>query len=482
MAGAAIFDLDRTLIGGASGPVFSSHLGAAGIRQRSRARCADLVFAVVPTASVRTAITATNRQAGRGRPPGGPGRAPRARRRRGGGRTSWRSTSSRMPQGDRRAPQGRARGGDGRGRAGRLVAPLADRSGSTPWSPPVGVTRRHLRRHHRRGVVWAPGKLAAVREWAEEAGVDIARELGVQRQRVRRAAARCRWPLRWPSTPMSGWSLLAVSRGGRWALRRARRASGRWPVLGVEVQGSRSRSSRPEGWSRTPASTSRESSASRARARSAPCFNHRSYLDTAAISLVLAQLGRTVRFLGKKEVFDVPVVGARRWRWAASVSTAASARTSRGRPRRALAAGEAVAIMPQGTIPRGPAFFEPELKGRWGAARLAQATPAPVIPGGLWGTERCGLAPAGCPTTRRPRARPIGRERGGGARRAEAPLPGQRHRPDHGRPRGAPARRGRERRHPTAGSWSRPIRPGTRATRSTKRLGARAPTDRWRDH
>jgi putative phosphoserine phosphatase/1-acylglycerol-3-phosphate O-acyltransferase len=45
-------------------------------------------------------------------------------------------------------------------------------------------------------------------------------------------------------------------------------------------------------------------------------------------------------------------------------------------------------IMPQGTIPRGPAFFEPELKGRWGAARLAAMTKAPVIPLGLWGTEK----------------------------------------------------------------------------------------------
>ena len=47
-----------------------------------------------------------------------------------------------------------------------------------------------------------------------------------------------------------------------------------------------------------------------------------------------------------------------------------------------------VAIMPQGTIPRGRAFFEPVLVGRWGAARLAAMTKAPVIPVGLWGTER----------------------------------------------------------------------------------------------
>jgi putative phosphoserine phosphatase/1-acylglycerol-3-phosphate O-acyltransferase len=52
-----------------------------------------------------------------------------------------------------------------------------------------------------------------------------------------------------------------------------------------------------------------------------------------------------------------------------------------------LLAGDLVAIMPQGTIPRGPAFFDPVLKGRWGAARLADETRAPVIPVGIWGTE-----------------------------------------------------------------------------------------------
>ncbi|HSB85830.1 MAG TPA: lysophospholipid acyltransferase family protein, partial [Ilumatobacteraceae bacterium] len=54
----------------------------------------------------------------------------------------------------------------------------------------------------------------------------------------------------------------------------------------------------------------------------------------------------------------------------------------------ALERGEMVALMPQGTIPRGRAFFEPKLRGRWGAARLATMTRAPVIPIGLWGTEK----------------------------------------------------------------------------------------------
>jgi putative phosphoserine phosphatase/1-acylglycerol-3-phosphate O-acyltransferase len=54
----------------------------------------------------------------------------------------------------------------------------------------------------------------------------------------------------------------------------------------------------------------------------------------------------------------------------------------------ALEAGEVVVILPQGTIPRGEAFFDPILKGRWGAAKLAAMTRAPVVPLGLWGTEK----------------------------------------------------------------------------------------------
>ena len=78
-----------------------------------------------------------------------------------------------------------------------------------------------------------------------------------------------------------------------------------------------------------------------------------------------------------------------RGRWAASGSTGAPGSDEPLREAAAaLEAGELVAIMPQGTIPRGEAFFDPVLKGRWGAARLAHLTKAPVIPVGLWGTEK----------------------------------------------------------------------------------------------
>jgi putative phosphoserine phosphatase/1-acylglycerol-3-phosphate O-acyltransferase len=105
--------------------------------------------------------------------------------------------------------------------------------------------------------------------------------------------------------------------------------------------------------------------------------------------LAIGRSGRAARFLGKKEVFDAPIVGP----IAAAMGGIRVDRSSGSdEPLQAaadaLAGGEMVALMPQGTIPRGPAFFEPKLTGRWGAARLAQMTGAPVVPVGLWGTEK----------------------------------------------------------------------------------------------
>jgi putative phosphoserine phosphatase/1-acylglycerol-3-phosphate O-acyltransferase len=117
-------------------------------------------------------------------------------------------------------------------------------------------------------------------------------------------------------------------------------------------------------------------------------FNHRSYYDASAIALLISKAGRNVRGLGKKEVFDVPLIGR-------VLQGSGGIRVDRGTGSdepleaaiEALRGGELLMLAPEGTIPRGPAFFDPELKGRWGAARLAAATHAPVIPVGLWGTE-----------------------------------------------------------------------------------------------
>jgi putative phosphoserine phosphatase/1-acylglycerol-3-phosphate O-acyltransferase len=117
-------------------------------------------------------------------------------------------------------------------------------------------------------------------------------------------------------------------------------------------------------------------------------FNHRSYFDPTALALLAAKVGRPVRGLGKKEVFDAPVVGRlARWAGGIRVERASGSDEPLEEAARALRGGELVMIAPQGTIPRGRAFFDPELKGRWGTARLAAMTGAPVIPVGLWGTE-----------------------------------------------------------------------------------------------
>jgi putative phosphoserine phosphatase/1-acylglycerol-3-phosphate O-acyltransferase len=118
-------------------------------------------------------------------------------------------------------------------------------------------------------------------------------------------------------------------------------------------------------------------------------FNHRSYFDPLVMGLVIAKTGRNVRGLGKKEVFDVPIIGR-------ILKASGGIRVDRGTGSdepldaaiAAVEAGELLMMAPEGTIPRGPAFFDPVLKGRWGAARIAAATGAPVIPVGLWGTEQ----------------------------------------------------------------------------------------------
>ena len=117
--------------------------------------------------------------------------------------------------------------------------------------------------------------------------------------------------------------------------------------------------------------------------------NHRSYFDVAAIGLVAARLGRPVRFMAKQEVFDAPVVGRlARMLGGIPVERGSGSSDPMRRAAAALRAGEVVIVLPQGTIPRGEAFFDPVLIGRTGAARLAAETGAPVVPVGLWGTER----------------------------------------------------------------------------------------------
>ncbi len=117
-------------------------------------------------------------------------------------------------------------------------------------------------------------------------------------------------------------------------------------------------------------------------------FNHRSYFDATVINLLMARVRRSARFLAKKELTDAPILGPlTRALGAIRVERASGSDEPLAAAAACLAAGELICMAPQGTIPRGPAFFDPELVGRWGAARLAALSGAPVIPVGLWGTE-----------------------------------------------------------------------------------------------
>jgi putative phosphoserine phosphatase/1-acylglycerol-3-phosphate O-acyltransferase len=235
--------------------------------------------------------------------------------------------------------------------------------------------------------VWSGGKLASVVEWCAANGVDISASAAysdsVYDSPLLEAVGSPH-----AVNPDARLQVLAAAR--RWPIVNFDVSPGvvKVPVIGTELQKLALTFARPElipfakfaitGTENIPAD--------------GPAIlvgNHRSYFDVFAVSLTVAKTGRTVRFLGPKEGFDAPVIG----QLAAALG---GIRVERGTgsdapleaASAALEAGEMVAIMPQGTIPRGRAFFDPVLKGRWGAARLAARTGAPVIPLGLWGTER----------------------------------------------------------------------------------------------
>jgi putative phosphoserine phosphatase/1-acylglycerol-3-phosphate O-acyltransferase len=235
--------------------------------------------------------------------------------------------------------------------------------------------------------VWSTGKLAAVRAFAVEHGIDLAESYAYSDsifdapllEAVGQPAA---------VNPDPRLTMYAVAR--RWPIVHFDVSPGvlKIPVVGIELQ-------------RFVLEALRSTWFPCARfdiagveniPRNGPAIlvgNHRSYFDAVAMANVVRKSGRTARVLGKKELFDIPVLGP-------FISAAGGIRVDRGEGATesydmaalALEGGEMVGLLPQGTIPRGAAFFDPVLKGRTGAARLAAVSRAPVIPVGMWGTEK----------------------------------------------------------------------------------------------
>jgi putative phosphoserine phosphatase / 1-acylglycerol-3-phosphate O-acyltransferase len=384
--GAAFFDLDRTLLAGASGKVFSEAMRTAGLMSRTipGERLLYGVFNVIgetlPSMMLaRQAVTLAKGHARADVQAAAEGVADRL-------------VAMVQPFANSLFAQHRA--------AGRplvlatttpydLVEPFAGRLGfDDVVATRYGVNADGTYDGTIAGpFVWSSGKLEAVREWAGRNDVDLAESFAysdsVYDTPLLNAVGH-------PIVVNPDPRMVVVATARRWPVLHLDVSPGvvKIPVVGMELQRLALQFSRPalfpyarfdiDGVDKIP------------RAGAAILVgNHRSYFDPAAMSMAIAKSGRTVRFLGKKEVFDVPVVG----QLAAALG---GIRVDRGTgsdepleaAADALRGGEMVAIMPQGTIPRGPAFFDPKLTGRWGAARLARMSGAPVIPVGLWGTEK----------------------------------------------------------------------------------------------
>jgi putative phosphoserine phosphatase/1-acylglycerol-3-phosphate O-acyltransferase len=243
--------------------------------------------------------------------------------------------------------------------------------------------------------VWGVGKLAAVRRFADQHGVDLDASYAYSDSVFDVPLLSS---VGHPVAVQPDPSLRLVAALARWPIAHWDRPPGVAKVAGLEAYHLLRPFVRPESF---PYARFDIAGVERIPARGPVLLaaNHRSYFDVVALALVAATAGRPVRFLGKKELFDAPLIGPlARSLGGICVDRAGEPAHALAEARRVLQAGEPVLILPQGTIPRGRAFFDPELRGKTGVARLAADTGAPVVPIGGWGTEQVWPRSARLPT------------------------------------------------------------------------------------
>ncbi|MFG3601833.1 lysophospholipid acyltransferase family protein [Micromonospora chersina] len=116
--------------------------------------------------------------------------------------------------------------------------------------------------------------------------------------------------------------------------------------------------------------------------------NHISHADPLVSAHFIHDAGRWPQFLGKASVFRVPVIGWILHRCKQIPVERGSVEAARSLDKLVAAVNEggAVVIYPEGTTTREPDLWP--MKGKTGAARLALATGAPVIPVAMVGPER----------------------------------------------------------------------------------------------
>ncbi len=235
------------------------------------------------------------------------------------------------------------------------------------------------------GFVWGTGKLRAVREWADGQDIDLT-DCHACSDSVFDVPLLA--SVGWPHAVNPDPSLTLIATARRWPKEYWDRPPGVPSVVGLEPYHMIRPFVRPTSF---PYARFDMAGLENVPARGPVLLaaNHRSYFDVAALALVAAAIGRPVRFLAKLEIFDAPVVGAiAKAIGGIAVNRGSGSSSPLRAAESALKAGEVVVVLPQGTIPRGQAFFDVELHGKTGTARLAATTGAVVVPIGLWGTEK----------------------------------------------------------------------------------------------
>jgi len=121
-------------------------------------------------------------------------------------------------------------------------------------------------------------------------------------------------------------------------------------------------------------------------------LNHVTKIDPLTAAHFVYDHGRLPRYLAKADLFQNKAL-ARFLRGAGQIPVerlSANAVGAFDAAVTAVRAGECIVVYPEGTITRDPDMWP--MKGKSGAARIALATGAPVIPVGHWGAHRI-LAP-----------------------------------------------------------------------------------------
>ena len=113
--------------------------------------------------------------------------------------------------------------------------------------------------------------------------------------------------------------------------------------------------------------------------------NHPSYIDPVLLGLGVNRRGRMVRYLAKRELFDHWLTGpVMRGAEQILVDRRGDAGSALRHAERAMAEGKLLIIFPEGTI-------HPSLdltRDKTGAARLALACNAPLVPAVTWGGQQ----------------------------------------------------------------------------------------------